>query len=171
MIGFITEVVVFVVLIYLLYTKVWQGFLEPRMAAQQEAIRRQLEESKAAHDKLAKAEEDYRAALERTKAEAKELREDARAEGRQIVEELRERADQEYERITATNAARLEAERQSVIAALRREIGRVSGDLAAEIVKDALADPERGARVNQRFIDGLATDTSNVDPANTGSVR
>lgn len=155
MIDYIVDVLVSVAVIWFLYTKVWKAFLEPRMSARQEAIGRQLAESKAAHERLVAAESDYRQALERARSEADRVREQTREEGRRIVAELRAQAESEYARLTATSAARLDAERQSVISSLRREIGAMAADQAGAIVRTTLADDSRQRAVVDRFLDEL----------------
>src|SRR5690606_17674290 len=66
----------------------------------QERIRRQCEESEEAKAKAEAAEKEYRDAIVGMRAEAARLREEARAEGQQIVAEAREKALEEARRIS-----------------------------------------------------------------------
>jgi F-type H+-transporting ATPase subunit b len=154
---YLTEVVVFVVLAYLLYTKVWKTLLVPQIEARQQAIARELDESRAAHERLEQAEREYRAALAGVAEEAARMRAEAQVEARQIVEDLRREAEEEYVRMVAVNEARLAAERQSVVFALRQEIGQLTFDIAERMVRESLADEERQRRVVDRFLADLDT--------------
>lgn len=166
--GYLTEVVVFLVLVYLLYTKVWKRFLAPQIEARQQFIAREMEESREAHERLDKAERDYRAALAGVEEEAARVRAEAQAEARQMVEELRRDADLEYARMVAVNEARLAAERQSVIFALRQEIGELTLTLAERLVRESMDDEQRQRRVVDRFLADLeATDQNAGGPDGT----
>ncbi len=167
--GYLTEVVVFVALVYLLYTKVWKSFLEPQVEARQQAIAREIEESREAHERLEQAERDYRAALAGLEEEAARVRAEAQAEARQIVEELRKDADREYARMVAVNDARLAAERQSVVFALRQEIGELTFTLAERLVRESMDDEARQRRVVDRFLADLdSADLETARPADAG---
>lgn len=167
MIEYAVDVLVFCGVVWIIYAKVWKGFLEPRMTARQEAIRRQLEESKAAHERLAAAEAEYRQALERARSDAERVREQTREEGRQIIAELRAHAESEYTRITAANAARLEAERQSVVNSLRQEIGAMAAEQTEAIVRTTLEDESRQRGLVDRFLDDLDARGSTTDGDST----
>src|SRR3982074_2792329 len=67
--------------------------------------------------------EQYKAQLAEARAEAARIRDDARLEGRQIVEEMRAAAQAEADRIVAAGQAQLEAQRTQIVAALRAELG------------------------------------------------
>lgn len=155
--GWLTEVVVFLVLIYILYTKVWKSFLSPQIEARQQVIARDIEESRDAHQRLDQAEREYRVALAGLEGESTRIRQEAQEEGRQIVEELRADAEREYARMVAINEARLAAERQSVVFALRQEIGQLTFDLAEQLVRESMADERRQRQVVDRFLADLDT--------------
>lgn len=129
--------------------------LSRAMEARQNAIRTQIETAEQARDEAERTLEQYRAQLADARAEASRLREEAREQGRAIIEELRGQAQQEAARITAAGESQLSAERQQVVAALRAEIGRLAVELAEKIVRTTLADEYRQRAVVDRFLDDL----------------
>lgn len=129
--------------------------LSRAMEARQNAIRTQIETAEQARDEAERTLEQYRAQLADARAEASRLREEAREQGRAIIEELRGQAQQEAARITAAGESQLSAERQQVVAALRAEIGRLAVELAEKIVRTTLADETRQRAVVDRFLDDL----------------
>jgi F-type H+-transporting ATPase subunit b len=120
-------------------------------------------------EKAAKAQEEANAALAQyqenlaeARAEAVKIREQARAEGAQIIAELREQAQSEAARITAAGQQQIEAERQQAMIQLRTDVGRLATELAERIVGESLADEARQSRVIDRFLDELETTESSV---------
>ncbi|MGI8683083.1 MAG: F0F1 ATP synthase subunit B, partial [Mycobacteriales bacterium] len=69
--------------------------LTKAMEARQTAIRTQIEEAERARMEAQSTLEDYRAQLAEARAEANRLREEAREQGRAIIEELRVKAQEE----------------------------------------------------------------------------
>jgi len=117
----------------------------------QERIRRQFEESEEAKAKAEAAEKEYRDAIVGMRAEAARLREEARAEGQQIVAEAREKALEEARRISQAAQENLEAQRQQIMVQMRSEVGRLAVDLTTRIVGESL-DEERQHRIVDRFL-------------------
>lgn len=95
---------------------------------------------------------DYQAQLAEARVEASRIREDARAEGAQIIAELRTRAQEEADRITAAAHAQIAADRQSATSQLRAEVGALATELASRIVGESLADQALQSRVVDRFL-------------------
>src|SRR5690606_38951967 len=85
------------------------------------------------------------------RAEAARLREEARAEGQQIVAEAREKALEEARRISQAAQENLEAQRQQIMVQMRSEVGRLAVDLTTRIVGESL-DEERQHRIVDRFL-------------------
>ncbi|MGI8682306.1 MAG: hypothetical protein ACR2JO_09335, partial [Mycobacteriales bacterium] len=115
--------------------------------------------------------EDYRAQLAEARAEANRLREEAREQGRAIIEELRVKAQEEAARINAAGESRLATERQSVMASLRAEVGQLAVDLAEKIVGTSLAEESRQRAVVDRFLDELESREPAGDEGGTAAVR
>ncbi len=144
--------------------------LSRAMEARQNAIRTQIETAEQARDEAERTLEQYRAQLADARAEASRLREEAREQGRAIIEELRGQAQQEAARITAAGESQLSAERQQVVAALRAEIGRLAVELAEKIVRTTLADESRQRAVVDRFLDDLESrDVGAADGSGTAT--
>ena len=98
---------------------------------------------------------DYQQHLAEARAEAAKIREDALAEGAQIVTELKRKAQDEAGRIADTSRKQIEAERQQAAVSLRAEVGTLATELASKIVGESLADEARRSRVVERFLDDI----------------
>jgi F-type H+-transporting ATPase subunit b len=101
--------------------------------------------------------EEYKQQLTDARTEANRIREEARAEGAQILADLKEKAAAESARITAQAHAQIESERQAAVVSLRSEVGTLATTLAGRIVGESLNDDERAARVVDRFLADLET--------------
>jgi F-type H+-transporting ATPase subunit b len=134
-------------------------FLLPR--AQQTLAERtdQIEGGLARADEAqAEAEqvlEQYRQQLADARHEAARLREEAREQGVQIIADMREQAQAEARRLVEAAEAQIEAERQQALTTLRTEVGTLATDLASRIVGESLTDEARQSRVVDRFLDEL----------------
>jgi F-type H+-transporting ATPase subunit b len=104
--------------------------------------------------------EEYKQQLTDARTEANRIREEARAEGAQILAELKEKAASESARITEQAHVQIEAERQSAVVSLRNEVGTLATELASKIVGESLADDQRSARVVDRFLADLESQQS-----------
>lgn len=102
---------------------------------------------------------EYQQHLADARAEAAKIREDARAEGAQIVAELKRKAQDEAARIADTSRKQIDAERQQAAVSLRAEVGTLATELASKIVGESLADEARRSRVVERFLDDLEAST------------
>ena len=129
--------------------------METLYAERTAAIEGGIEKAEEAQKEAADALEQYREQLSQARAEAGRIREDARAQGAQIVAEMREQAQAEAARITAAASQQIAAERQQAIVQLRTDVGALATDLASRIVGEALQDSARQSRVVDRFLDEL----------------
>ena len=145
------EFVAFFLLLFML-----RRYVVPRLTAameeRQETIRRQLDESREAKERLEKAEADYKQALADARAEASRVRDDAYTEGKRITEELKKQAREEAAAISAAAQRQIEIDRQRAFAELRADIGNLAVELAGRIVGESLSDDARQSRVVDRFI-------------------
>ena len=105
---------------------------------------------------LAENEEQLRLA----RAEAAKIREEARAEGKVIVEEHRVNASAEAGRIVEAAQRQIDSERAQAAVALRDEVGTLATELASKIVGESLEDVVRQSRVVDRFLEELDASTS-----------
>jgi F-type H+-transporting ATPase subunit b len=149
-IGTICFVLVFGVLGKLLMPRIQKTLAE----------RTQLIEGGIAQAKEEKAEaaeilEQYKQQLAEARHDAARLREEARAQGAQIIAEMREQAQAEARRITESAQAQIQAERQQALTSLRAEVGAMATELASRIVGESLADAARQGRMVDRFLEEL----------------
>jgi F-type H+-transporting ATPase subunit b len=146
---------IFFLIVYWVVSKYVVPRLETLYAERTAAIEGGIEKAEEAQKEAAFALEQYREQLASARAEASRIREDARAQGAQIVAEMREQAQAEAARITAAASQQIAAERQQAIVQLRTDVGALATDLASRIVGEALQDSARQSRVVDRFLDEL----------------
>lgn len=156
---FFVELLAFVVILLIL----WKWVVPPlskAMSDRQEMIRKQVEQAKQTEEQLAAAQSKYDAAIEEARIEASKIRDDARAQGAQILEELKAKAQAESDRVIERGREQLAAERDSLVRELRGDIGRLSVELAGRIVGESLADEARKRGTVDRFLTEIeATET------------
>ncbi len=111
--------------------------------------------------------EQYKEQLAEARAEAARIRDDARAEGQQIVEEMRTQAQAESDRIVNQGQAQLAAQRSQIVAELRADMGRQAVDLAGRVVGESLEDEARRRGTVDRFLDEL--ESTSATSGSTGS--
>lgn len=134
-------------------------FILPRMQKllddRSEAIEGNIAKADDAQRKAEAALEQYTAQLAEARAQAGQIREQARAEGVKIVAEHRELAAAEAARITASAQAQIEAERQAAVVSLRSEVGTLAIDLASGVIGESLTDDARASALVDRFLADL----------------
>jgi F-type H+-transporting ATPase subunit b len=128
---------------------------EKTFAERAEAIEGGIAKAEKAQAEASAALEEYKQQLTDARTEANRIREEARAEGAQILADLKEKAASESARITAQAHVQIESERQAAVVSLRSEVGTLATTLAGRIVGEALDDDERSARVVDRFLADL----------------
>lgn len=146
---------VIVVVIGLVFYKVvlpkFQTVLDERTAQIEGGIAKAEKAQEAADAAVAEQQK----LLAEARADAAQVREEARAEGTAIIKELKVKASEEAERITETARRQIEADRQAATVSLRNEVGALATDLASKIVGESLEDSARQSRVVDRFLDEL----------------
>jgi F-type H+-transporting ATPase subunit b len=128
---------------------------EKTFAERAEAIEGGIAKAEKAQAEASAALEEYKQQLTDARAEANRIREEARAEGAQILADLKEKASAESARITAQAHAAIQSERQAAVVSLRSEVGTLATTLAGRIVGESLNDDARAARVVDRFLADL----------------
>ena len=151
----------FAVLMYIVVKYVVPMF-EKTFAERAEAIEGGIAKAEKAQAEASAALEEYKQQLTEARAEANRIREEARAEGAQILAELKEKAGAESARITAQAHTQIESERQAAVVSLRAEVGTLATTLASRIVGEALSDDARAARVVDRFLADLENQNAGV---------
>lgn len=144
---------------FLLLLWVMQKFVAPRFetlySERAAKIEGGIERAEQAQAQAQKMLDEYKEQLADARAEAARIRDDARAEGTQIVEELREQAQAESARIVAQGQHQLDAQRAQIVAELRADLGKVAVQLAGKVVGEALEDEARRRGTVDRFLNEL----------------
>jgi len=170
----LSELIMGILLMIVLYVVI-RAKVMPRFEAMYEerraAIEGGMEKAEKAQAEAQAALEQYQAQLTEARGEAAKIREDAKAQGAQILAEMREQAQAEAERIKASAQAQLAAERAQLLAELRREVGGLATTLAGRIVGETLDDDERARRTVERFLTELESDQPADRPSGTGASR
>jgi ATP synthase F0 subunit b/ATP synthase F1 delta subunit len=151
---FIGQLVGFAVIVFL----IWRYVVPPvrrMMANQQETVRKQLEDSADAKTRLDEAQKAHEKAVERAKAEAKQITEEARSDAQRIIEQLHAQADAEVERIKVQGAQQVQLLRSQLVRQLRGDLGAESVRRAGEIIREHVADTDAQSATVDRFIDEL----------------
>jgi F-type H+-transporting ATPase subunit b len=147
--------IVFMLLLVVLFVKWISPRFERTYSERAEAIEGGIERAEKAQAEAQAALEQYQAQLADARGEAAQIKEQAKAEGAQIIADTRERAQAEANRIVASAHSQLQAERNQTVAQLRSEIGGLATDLAGRIVGESLEDDGRARRTVDRFIADL----------------
>ena len=152
-------IVAFVIL-YLVVARKVVPRLEAMYTERAAAIEGQIEEADKANAEAAELLEQYKGQLAESRADASRIREEARAEGAQILAELKAQAQSESERITSSAQAQIAAERQQAVISLRAEVGTLATELASRVVGESLEDEARQRRTVERFLAELEASES-----------
>ncbi|MFD9703340.1 F0F1 ATP synthase subunit B [Lentzea sp. NPDC059081] len=144
---------------FLLLLFVIKKFVSPRFEAlyaeRTAKIEGGIEKAEQAQAEAQRTLEQYKEQLAEARAEAARIRDDARAEGLQIVEEMREQAQAESARIVAQGQHQLDAQRAQIVAELRADLGRTAVELASKVVGESLEDESRRRGTVDRFLNEL----------------
>ena len=126
--------------------------LNKMLDARSEAIEGSINSAEAAQAEAQVALEKYTAQLAEARAEAGRIREQARADGSQIIAELREQASSEAARITSNAQAQIEMERLAALASLKSDVGNLALDLAGGVIGETLSEDAKAQAVVDRFL-------------------
>jgi F-type H+-transporting ATPase subunit b len=144
---------------FLLLLFVIKKFVSPRFEAlyaeRTAKIEGGIEKAEQAQAEAQRTLEQYKEQLAEARAEAARIRDDARAEGLQIIDELREQAQAESARIVAQGQHQLDAQRAQIVAELRADLGRTAVELASKVVGESLEDEARRRGTVDRFLNEL----------------
>lgn len=144
--------------IYVFFWKLALPRMRKLLDERAEAIEGNIAKADEAQRKAEDMLEEYTAQLADARAEAARIREQARVDGRKILEEFKEQASREAERVTANAQAQIEAERQAAVVSLRSEVGSLAIDLASGVIGEALTDDARSQAIVDRFLADLEAD-------------
>ncbi len=142
-------------IVFILLAKVLMPRISQTLAERTDAIEGGLKRAETAQTEAKEVLSQYREQLAEARHEAARLREQAREEAAQLVAQGRAEGAAERERIIATAAAQVDADRQQALHALRAEVGTLAVELASKIVGESLADEARQSRMVDRFLADL----------------
>jgi len=125
------------------------------MAAQQQAVRDQLEESSVATRRLAEADQYHAKRVADGQSEARHIVDEARSDSVRIAEQLRIQADVEVERIKVQGGQQVSLLRTQMIRQLRTDLGSEAVRRAGDLVRAHVADPQARSATVDRFLDEL----------------
>jgi F-type H+-transporting ATPase subunit delta len=151
---FIGQLIGFAVIVWLLVKFVVPP-VRRMMHNQQEAVRKALEESTTAADKLANADQLHAEKVASAQDEAARLTDEARTDSVRITEQLREQAVVDADRIRAQGSQQVHMLRQQTIRELRSNLGTESVQRAEDLVRAHVADPAKRADTVDRFLTEL----------------
>jgi len=151
---FIGQLIGFAVIVWLVVKFVLPP-LRTMMDNQQEAVRKALEESASAADKLANADQLHAEKVAGAKAEAARVAQEARADSIRISEQLGEQAVFDADRIRHQGAQQVHLMRQQTIRELRSNLGAESVQRAEDLVRAHVADAVRQSETVDRFLSEL----------------
>jgi len=150
----IVGAIAFGLLLWFLQWKVFPVF-EKTFAQRRDAIEGGMERAKNAEEEAKETLAQYREQLADARHEAARLREDAREQGAQIIVEMREQAQAEARRLVDQAHQQIEADRVQAVTTLRAEVGTLATSLAGRVVGESLEDDARQRRVVDRFLEEL----------------
>jgi F-type H+-transporting ATPase subunit b len=158
----ISEFVVGLVLFAIIYLVVWKVVMprfETMYTDRADEIRGGIERAEQAQDEAAKALAVYKEKLANADDEAAKIRDAAKATGAQIEAESRQKAEEEASRIVNSARVQVEAERNSAMDDLRKDVGSMATSLAGKILGESL-DETRVKKTVDSFISSLGKETS-----------
>ncbi|GAA2186116.1 F0F1 ATP synthase subunit B [Leucobacter alluvii] len=142
-------------IILVAFWKVFLPKMQTMLDARAEAIEGNIAKADEAQAKAEAALQEYTAQLASARQEAGEIRESARLDANKIVAKAKEDAVTEQARITHAAQAQIEAERQSAVVSLRKDVGSLAIDLASSVVGETLTDDQKASALVDRFLADL----------------
>ncbi len=128
----------FVLAIFLIVLGVIGGFVVPpilKVLRERDAmVAKTVADNKKSAEQFEAAQADYEEAMKEARVQASSFRDNARAEGRKVVEDARARAEQDVMSTLQLAAEQLKRERDSVELDLRANVGTMSATLASRIL-------------------------------------
>lgn len=128
----------FVLAIFLVVLGVIGVFVVPpilRVLRERDAmVAKTAADNKKSAEQFEAAQADYEEAMKEARVQASSLRDNARAEGRKVVEDARAQAEQQVMATLQVAAEQLKRERDAVELDLRANVGTISATLASRIL-------------------------------------
>lgn len=151
---FIGQLIGFVVIVWFL-NKFAVPPVRRLMAAQKEAVRKQLEDSATATERLAAADEYHTQRVDQGRAEGRRIVDEARTDSVHIADQLNTQAGVEAERIKVQGGQQVSLLRAQMVRQLRGELGSAAVRRATELVTAYVSDPQAQSATVDRVLDDL----------------
>lgn len=145
------SLVVFVVVLLLFWKLIIPKFQEV-MTEREDRIKGGIQRAEAAQAEARAALEKHNTQLAEARAEAASIQEKAREKGKKIEAEMKAKATEEADRIIANGEKQLLAQREQVVAELRKEMGQNSINLAEQLIGSELSDSARASSTIDNFL-------------------
>lgn len=154
----IYDIVYSIVALIVVFWVFWKYVLPKYQKVMQE--RTELIEGGIAKAEKAQAEAnhqlaEYQAQLQQATDEAKQIREEAVANGKKLIAQMKATGQAESDRIIANATKQLESEKQQILNELRVEVGTTAANLAEKIVGEALVKDVKKAGTVDDFLKDL----------------
>ena len=131
--NFIIEAIVSIILLYILWKKVWP-LLVAAMAKKQEQIRVSLEAADKARTDALAADDERHAVLEETRKTAQEIVAQANRTAEAVRVDAQARGEAEYERIVGSAEAEVALARQRAVEEAANRLGEVVMDVVERVI-------------------------------------
>ncbi|MGV9675169.1 F0F1 ATP synthase subunit B family protein [Nocardia sp. NPDC003482] len=151
---FFSQLFAFAVIVFAIWKWV-VPIVKRLMVRNQEAIRKQLEESDQATQRLTDAKAAYDNAMAEAQSELERMRVDARADAEHIVAQMREAAATEVERVRKQGRDQILQLRRQLIRDLQTDLTAAMLDRTEEKVRVKIDNPEARSESIERFLEEL----------------
>ena len=148
------SIVCFVLILWLFWKFVLPKFQEV-LSEREDRIEGGIQRAEAAQSEAKAALQKYNDQLAEARAEAARIRDEARVDGQKIVADMKTEATEESNRIIAQGEKQLAAQRDAVVADLRKDMGQNSVDLAEKLLGSHLSDDVKRAETVDSFLSSL----------------
>ncbi|MEV6066033.1 hypothetical protein AB0L82_05710 [Nocardia sp. NPDC052001] len=160
---FFSQLFGFVVIVWI-FVKYILPPLKKIMTKAQDTVRRQLEESADAADRLTDAKSAYDSAIAEAKAELERMRADARIDADRIIAQMREAAAEEVERVRKQGRDQILQYRRQLMRDLEADLSAAMLALTEEKVREQIGTPQARSESVERFLADLEA-LANSTPA------
>lgn len=161
-------IIAFAIVFFFLYTRALPG-IKKLLEERTEAIEGGLLKAEAAQAEADRIKREFTAKLAESRHEAAEVRAKAQSEGAALVDKAREEAVKQRESIVAAGHAQLAADRNSAVAILKADLGKLAVELADKIIGERATDAALQERVIDRFLDQLDARLGAAEPTAAGT--
>ena len=148
------SIVPLVVILVIFWKAVLPKFQEV-LTEREDRIEGGIERAEAAQNEAKAALEKYNSQLAEARTEAAKIRDEARVQGQKIIADATAKANDEQARIIEAGEKQLMAQREQIVADLRKEMGQNSINLAERLLGEELSDNVKKSGTIDSFLGSL----------------